>query len=331
MIFKFKYCCKHIYIVKSIEIYDICKLPISSINDPQKVSMELRHLLYFKTVAEELHFRNAASKLFISQPPLSRQIKELENELGARLFERNNKKVVLTDAGKYLKREADQLFSRLNENRIVVKQIHEGVSGKLRIGYISSTYHIHLIKILKEIPAVFPFVKTKLYEIPTSRQLKALEDGNLDIGIVRTPVQSEKLKITPLFEDPFVVVLPTSPSPCSDPEALAQYLKGQHFIFFNQDYAPDYHRKLMEICQRLGFTPEITHEANNIHSILRLVESGLGVAIVPQSARDQYATAKLSFIDLPPMPISTEVVIAYKAENAHPAAKWFIEKYCGLF
>ncbi len=293
--------------------------------------MELRHLLYFKTVAEELHFRKAAGKLYISQPPLSRQIKELEEELGVQLFERNNKRVLLTPAGEYLKKEAEKIFAQLEESRQVIKQIQAGVNGKLRIGYISSTWHHQLVNVLKEIPEVFPYVKTKLYEVPTAKQIKALEEGKLDIGILRTPVASEKLQIIPLFIDPFVVAVQKTEQVFSGSEELKDFLSGQHFIFFNRDYAPDYHRKLVEICQRLGFTPDITHEANNVHSILRLVESGLGVSIVPQSVRQQYAQANLSFIELPPMPITTEVVIACKAENQHPAAKWFIEKYCGLF
>ena len=159
--------------------------------------MELRHLLYFKTVAEELHFRNAASKLFISQPPLSRQIKELEEELGAQLFERNNKRVNLTPAGEYLKKEAEKIFAQLEENKQIVKQIHQGINGKLRIGYISSTYHHQLVNVLKEIPALYPFVKTKLYEVPTTKQIKALEEGKLDIGILRAPWLRKSYKSSP--------------------------------------------------------------------------------------------------------------------------------------
>ena len=292
--------------------------------------MQLRHLLYFKTVAEELHFRNAATKLYISQPPLSRQIKELEAELGARLFERNNKKVLLTDAGRYLKKEVDLMFSKLEESKQVVKQIHGAVSGTLKVGYISSTYHIYLVNILKEMPAVFPHLKTTMYEVPTVRQVKALEEGKLDIGILRAPVHSEKLKVISLFQDPFVVVIPEKDYLVSR-EKLSDYLKKQSFIFFNQDYAPDYHQKLVEICQRLGFYPEIRHEANNVHSILKLVESGLGVSIVPASLKDQYSGMQLSFLELPEITVSTEVVLAYKAENTHPAAQWFIEKYLSAF
>jgi DNA-binding transcriptional LysR family regulator len=202
----------------------------------------------------------------------------------------------------------------------VVRQIHEGVSGSLRIGYISSTYHVHLVNVLKEIPAVFPFVRTKLYEVPTARQIKALEEGKLDIGILRTPVDSEKLKVVSLFQDPFVLVIPSTEQELSGNRALKDFLKDQHFIFFNKDYAPEYYRKLIEICQRLGFMPDVVHEANNVHSILRLVASGLGVSIVPKSLSQQYQYLNLSFVELPVMPVATEVVIAFKEQQANPAA-----------
>ncbi|RDC64976.1 LysR family transcriptional regulator [Adhaeribacter pallidiroseus] len=293
--------------------------------------MELRHLLYFKTVAEELHFRKAANKLFISQPPLSRQIKELEDELGAILFTRSNKQVSLTPAGKFFKKEIDTLFSHLAESKNVVKQMHGAIPTPLRIGYISSTYQQHLVPILKELPAFFPFAKTRLYEVPTVKQVRALEEGKLDVGIMRAPVQSEKLKIITLFPDPFVVVLPAQEQNFSGTESLAEFLKNQPFIFFNQNYAPDYYRKLVEICQRLGFVPEVAHEPNNIHSILRLVESGMGVSIVPASVQEQYPYLKLSYYGLPGIPITTEVVLAYKPSASNAVVDWFIQKFTAKF
>ncbi|MEO6849180.1 MAG: LysR family transcriptional regulator, partial [Mucilaginibacter sp.] len=129
--------------------------------------MELRHLLYFKTVAEELHFSNAALKLFISQPPLSRQIKELEEELGVQLFTRKNKRVSLTDAGKYFHKEVNDIFTRLEETTSMVKQIHKCESGELKIGYISSVYQSHLADVLKAMRNAFPHIKTCLFEVPT--------------------------------------------------------------------------------------------------------------------------------------------------------------------
>ena len=289
--------------------------------------MELRHLLYFKTVAEQLHFRNAALKLFISQPPLSRQIKELEDELGVLLFTRKNKRVTLTGAGKYFKGEVDAIFARLEESKSIVQQVHKSESGELKIGYISSVYQSHLADVLIAMRDVFPHVKTNLFEIPTLTQIKALEQGSLDVGILRAPVHSTQLKVQTLFFDPFVVVIPVGTSKFETQDELAAYLKQTPFIFFNKDFAPDYNNKLTEICERMGFTPVIVHEANNVHSILQLIEAGLGVSILPYSLKRQYGYLKVLFIGLENIPVNTEVVLAYKQTNNNAALKWFIENY----
>lgn len=289
--------------------------------------MEIRHLLYFKTVAEELHFTKAATKLFISQPPLSRQIKELETELGVQLFYRDNKRVTLTDAGAYFKNEVDAILSRLDESKHMARQIQLSDSGQLKIGYISSVYQSYLAEILKAMRKEFPHIKTGLFEMPTISQIEALEQGRLDVGILRAPVLSEKLIVQTLFFDPFVVVLPSSGPNLETREQLTEFLKASPFIFFNKEFAPQYHDKLIEICKRMQFTPDITHEANNVHSILQLVESGLGVSILPLSLKEQYSHLKISFIELSDIPVNTEVVMAYKAQHTNPALKWFIEHY----
>lgn len=293
--------------------------------------MELRHLYYFKMVAEELHFRNAANKLFISQPPLSRQIRELEEELGVVLFNRNNKRVSLTPAGIYFKKETEEILSKLKEIKNRVKQVHNSLSGEFKIGYISSTYHPMLMETLKEMRVAFPFLSIKLYELPTQKQIAALEEGELDIGIMRAPIASAQLDVKTLFHDPFLVALPKDTYPPETTVQLGTYLAEKPFIFFNRDYAPLYHQKLIEICQRLGFHPQISHEANNVHSILRLVESGAGVSILPHSLKEHYHYLKVDYIDLEELPIYTEVVIAHKSGIQTEALEWFAEKYTKLF
>ncbi|MCC8427063.1 LysR family transcriptional regulator [Mucilaginibacter sp. UR6-11] len=290
--------------------------------------MEIRHLLYFKAVAAHLHFRNAAASLFISQPPLSRQIKELEEELGVRLFLRNNKRVALTDAGKYFAASVDSILNQLEESKNVAKQIHLAAdSGELKIGYISSVYQPHLAEVLKALRSVFPYIKTSLYERPTIKQIEALEQGKLDVGILRAPVQSAKLTVQTLFFDPFMVVMPSVGKKFSSNQQLAEFIKNKPFIFFNKEYAPQYFDKLVEICHRLGFEPDITHEVNNVHSIVQLVEAGLGVTILPLSLKQQYAGLQLSFAELRDIPVNTEVVLAYKKANLNGALKWFIKNY----
>jgi len=290
--------------------------------------MEIRHLLYFKTVAEELHFRNAAAKLFISQPPLSRQIKELEEELGVQLFSRNNKRVALTNAGRYFKDEADAILARLAESKSIVKQIHLSEGGEFKIGYISSVYQTYLAEVLKAMHQRFPYIKTSLYEVPTITQVQEIEQGKLDVGILRAPVRSEKLAVKSLFFDPFVVVIPKA-APFNSGQDMVSWIKNSPFIFFNAAFAPQYNDKLLEICARLGFKPDITHEANNVHSILQLVEAGLGVSILPASLQQQYSYLQVSFIELENIPVNTEVVLAYKPSNKSAALKWFIENYNG--
>src|SRR5690606_34768939 len=168
--------------------------------------MELRHLIYFKTMAELLHFSKAAEQLHISQPPLTRQIKELEKELGAVLFHRNNKRVVLTDAGRFFLGECESLIQQLERSKQVARQIHESVSGDVQIGYISSTPLASLANILQQLNHQYPLLKTRLYELSTAKQVKALEAGRLDIGILRAPVASTQLEITSLWQDHFTLV-----------------------------------------------------------------------------------------------------------------------------
>lgn len=277
--------------------------------------MELRHLIYFKTVAELLHFSKAAEQLHISQPPLTRQIKELEKELGAVLFFRNNKRVTLTDAGRFFLSECDSLIQRLERSKQMVKQIHESVSGDFSIGYISSTPLTSLAALLQQLKIQFPLLKTRLYELPTTKQVSALEEGKLDIGILRAPVNSTLLEITLLWQDPFSLV-----SPVINSDALnANDLSNTPFISYNRDYAPFYHQQFIACCNHIGFTPQVIHECNNIHSILRLVESGLGVAIIPSSIKNQYPNLSLQFTELDNIQIRTEIVMAHHRQTEHPA------------
>src|SRR6478752_3238557 len=133
--------------------------------------MELRHLKYFLTLSEELSFVRAADKVCISQPPLSRQIKELEEVIGARLFERNNKRVELTEAGKYFEKEVRAMMQSLESIKIHTKKIGENISGEYNIAYISSTFSGDVAALLQYLSDKYPFVNFRLYEVPTQKQI----------------------------------------------------------------------------------------------------------------------------------------------------------------
>lgn len=286
--------------------------------------MELRHLKYFLAVAEELNFTKAAEKLFISQPPLSRQIIELEEELQARLFNRNNKKVELTEAGKYFEKEVKELFQNLERISLRTKKIAENISGEFRIAYISSIYSSVISDLIKKLKKQFPYVNFKLFEISTSKQILALEQGKIDLGIIRSPVKSPKIKSQLWFKDGFSVVYNKSLIQIKSEENIPS-LKDETFVFFNKDYAPHYHEVLLELCAFYGFEPKIIHESNNINSIVELVKNGLGISIVPSNIAKNNSHTEIGFIELKKVNLFTNVSLISSKKDDSDITKLAVE------
>ena len=276
--------------------------------------MELRHLKYFLAVAEELNFTKASEKLCISQPPLSRQIIELENEIQARLFIRNNKKVELTEAGKYFEKEVKDLFQNLEHITVKTKKIAENVSGEFRIAYISSIYSSEISELIKYLREQFPYVNFKLFEISTTKQISALEQGKIDLGIIRSPIKSPKIKSQLWFRDGFSVVYNKRLIQIKSEEEIPN-LKDEIFVFFNKDYAPYYHEVLLELCAFYGFIPKVVHESNNINSIVQLVKNGLGISIVPSNIAKNNQDPEIGFIQLKKVNLFTDVSLITSKED----------------
>ncbi|MEN8249920.1 MAG: LysR family transcriptional regulator, partial [Bacteroidota bacterium] len=193
--------------------------------------MEIRHLKYFLQVAKEQNFTRAAEKLYISQPPLSRQIKELENELQAQLFERSNKKVTLTDAGKYFEGEVKQILSLLERATLKTRKIAEHISGEFRIGYIGSTFSGIITELTKHLSAKYPYAGFKLFEISTSKQIEELEQGKLDLCILRAPLNSTLIDTQLWFRDGYSLVYNNNLYKIKKDEDIEK-LKEATFVFY---------------------------------------------------------------------------------------------------
>lgn len=286
--------------------------------------MELRHLKYFLAVAEELNFTRASEKLFISQPPLSRQIIELEEEIQAKLFIRNNKKVELTEAGKYFEKEVTALFQNLERVAVKTKKIGENVSGEFRIAYISSIYSAVISELIKHLKVQFPYVNFKLFEVSTTKQINALEQGKIEMGIIRSPIKSPKIKSYLWFQDGFSLVYNKNSIQLKSEKEILN-LKDETFIFFNKDYAPHYHEVLLELCAFYGFTPKIIHEANNINSIVQLVKNGLGISIVPSNIAKNNQDSEIGFMELKKVNLFTDVSIITSKEDDSEITKTSVD------
>lgn len=279
--------------------------------------IEHRHLRYFLAVAEELHFRKAADKLYISQPGLSRQIKQLETALGFPLFERNNRKVFLTRAGNYLKNEVELTLKNMEKSFEHARLIHEGMEGQINLGYVGSAMQNVAVEVLKKIRKDHPNVHYSLKEMENPDQIDALLAQNIDLGFVRLDKVPKGLSIQPVFQDTFSLVLPTDhPLDASRFSGLDQF-KDESFILFDPSYSPAYFNQVMQIFNQSGFDPIISHNTVHASTIFRLVENNFGISIVPSALKLGY-DMRIKFIELNKIPQRTVLSVAWNQSNRNP-------------
>lgn len=282
--------------------------------------MEIRHLLYFQAVAEELNYRKAAERLFISQPGLSRQIKQLEDLLEVQLFERDKKHVELTVAGAYLKGEVDFVINHLASTKSQLKLIDSGKVGELRIGFLGSASNQVLPNLLTKLNTEQPLITTSLEELSNAMQVEMIQKDKLDLGFVRMASVPADLEIKAVLRDSFSIVVPKDhPIDGAQFESIAQF-KEDSYILFSSDYSSYYFEQIMSICRNSGFSPKIRHKSVHALTIFRLVENGLGVAIVPSSLKEGY-DLNVRFMEIPEIPQFTELSVIWKPENRNPALK----------
>ena len=279
--------------------------------------IELRHLRYFLAVAEELHFRKAAERLFISQPGLSRQIKVLEEALGVVLFERHTRKVVLTKVGEYLKIEFSAQIKMLSHTLENAKMLQDGKQGALKIGYVGSAMQEVIPNLLLNFEKKHPNILCSLKEIDNQQQLEALLSFSLDIGFVRLERVPRALEIKPILKENFCLVLPKDHEiDESNFKSLRQF-KEASFILFDAQYSASYHEKVMQIFDNCGFTPLNSHNTIHSSSIFKLVENKFGISIVPKSLA-QKRGHKIKFIELDMIAQKTTLSVIWNKKNTNP-------------
>jgi DNA-binding transcriptional LysR family regulator len=248
--------------------------------------MELRHLRYFVTLAEELHFGRAAERLHIAQPPLSQQIRQLENELGFELFHRTKRKVELSEAGEAFLVEVQQIFRQLEQAIFLGRQVSRGEIGQLVIGFVSSAAYNILPDILRIFRNSFTNVSLELHELTTDEQLRWLESGRIDVGFVRPPVDENTYESKIVFRESLAIALPENHPLANQDKISLQSLKNESFILFPRVLAPGLYDLIISFCQQFGFSPQLAQEAIQMQTIVSLVAAEIGVAIVPESLQN---------------------------------------------
>jgi DNA-binding transcriptional LysR family regulator len=245
--------------------------------------MELRHLRYFVAVAEAGSLSRAAKKLYIAQPPLSLQIRQLEESLGTPLFTRHPKGVRLTKAGEVLLSEARVLLEHAGRLRDLVHDAARGPEGVLNLGYVPSASSTVLPTLLHRLRRDYPRWTLNLREMISSQQVEGLIAGTLDAGIGRLATVPARLQIPALVPDPFCLAVPAHREPPAPLPLELRQCADETFVSFTRHHGPAYFDRFIRLCTQAGFSPRIQYEASTVYGVLDLVRAGLGVALVPAS------------------------------------------------
>lgn len=247
--------------------------------------MELRHLRYYIVVAEQLHFGRAAKLLNISQPPLSTQIKHLEEEIGVQLLIRNNKEVRITPAGQHFLEAAKNCITTLDKEIAFTQRIAQGKEGAISIGF-SGTMSFHLIpSIVKDFKRSHPGIDIRLQQLTTHNQIVGLIHGTIDVGFLVAPVLDKRIDNITILEEHFVACLPKSHplATCSQVIDVSK-LCDENWVMTPREAGHGYYDAIMSLCKEQNFIPNVIQTAQEQQTLVALVAAEVGVTLLPHSA-----------------------------------------------
>ncbi len=285
--------------------------------------MELRHLRYFIALAEELHFGRAAARLHITQPPLSRQLKELEKELEVVLLARNNKVVKLTEPGRIFLEHARHLQEILDRAIKLTRKAHRGEFGRLAIGYLGGAAFHLLPNVLRHFRENHPDVELALHGMITSEQLEALLKGSIDVGIMRPTSSLHEYKSELILREPFVVALPIEHRLARRRDIHIRNLAQEKFVMLPATPSGGLYRKIMELCLQAKLEPKIVQVATEIRSVVGLVGAGIGISIVPSSVQ-RMNISNVVYRRLRGVRSYAEMVMVWREDGETPVVAQFL-------
>jgi DNA-binding transcriptional LysR family regulator len=257
--------------------------------------MELRQLRYFLAVAEELHFTRAAERLYVAQPALSLQIRQLEEELGVKLFERLKHRVQLTPAGRVFAQRARFALEQTQKAAQEAALVGRGEAGSLSIGFVSSAVVSVLPQLLRRYSSEIPTVMIELLELDPSEQLEGLRNGTLDLGVIHALVETPDLKMATLAREELLAALPAG-HPAAQKERVELAALAEETILVPKKHEfGGLHEIVIEACHKAGFVPRKIQATRLLQTALCLLGGGLGVALVPASFRENVQIKGLAY------------------------------------
>ncbi len=251
---------------------------------PGGYRLESRQLRYFVTVARERNFTRAAEKLHIAQPPLSRQIQQLEDEFGVALFDRGSRPLALTDAGRLLFEQATQVLDRMDEMKTMMRRLHEAERIRFSIGFVASTLYGYLPEVIRRYRAARPGVELSLLELTTMEQVVALKEGRIDVGFGRIGFNDAGIVDTLLRNERLSAALPlTHPLASRTGQIRLEELAGSALVVYPKSPRPSYADQVLALFRERDIKPIAVHEVRELQTALGLVAADSGVCLVPAS------------------------------------------------
>jgi DNA-binding transcriptional LysR family regulator len=251
--------------------------------------MELRQIRYFQRVAAEMSFTRAAEVLNMAQPPLSRQIKMLEEEMGVELFERVGRGIKLTEAGRYFLDQTDLMLKKLSETVQATQRVGRKEKRRVGIGFVPSVLYGYMPGFIRQLRALDQSIEISLVEMITLQQFEALKTGRIDIGIGRILLSDPEIERLVLWEERLIVALPKEHDLAKCTTLSIEQLIPEALILYPARPRPSYADYVLDIFRQQGGVPEQIQEVNELQTALGLVAAGFGLAIVPESVEGLFS------------------------------------------
>jgi DNA-binding transcriptional LysR family regulator len=287
--------------------------------------MELRHLRYFVAVAEELNFTRAAAKLHLAQPSLTRQVQNLEAELGVRLLDRSRNQVVLTQEGRSFLADARRILDLTTESILAVQRLSRGEDGTLNIAYLPSFDFELLPETLQTFRRAFPHVGLNLFDMNPAEQLQAIEAGTIDLGYVGLPLSraNNGLQGESIARHRIMVVLPTKHPLAGKRQIELRELEPMFFVGMSEKTNPGFRDWLHRTCQSAGFTPRVIQDAEAEPTLMSFIAEGLGITLAREHLK-KLPNPGVSFRPLAP-PLKTDYCVAWHRNNNSRALQQYLQ------
>lgn len=292
--------------------------------------MELRHLRYFVAVADELHFGRAAAKLQISQPPLSQQIRKLEEELGVELFRRTKRAVQLTPPGRAFLDRARQLLLEAERTIEATRQAARGVIGRIEVGYVP-TAEIRIVpRLLRIFRKRLPQVEVGLHQLNPSEQIEALHDSRIDVAITRLPLEEEGIETQAFLREDMRLAVETGSLLARSSVITPEQVNNVPLLMFPRQLAPGLHDSIVSYFRQAGVAPRLSYALGSIGSGLGLVASGVGVSVVPAAVED-IRFRGVTYRPFRKPALTSDLAIARLAETPTPLQEFFLKAIRELY